>query len=314
MLRSTSVVITTTGASPLIALSPVSRPTLAGAVPVDQVVVLLVGQRLDRRGVEALAALGQRQVHRELADHRLAGPGRRADQHAAALLQRLARLVLERVELERQDRRELRQRGEPGAPAGRGYRSAGLVIATRLLSAATVVAIGVVQPLGMVHGVPPSSRPAPVDAVLFDFHGTIAQVEDPVEWVLAAAATCGVALDRDPRDRRWPTAWSPPAGPAGRARAGSRPTWPRSRPTATWPRPRTGPRTRGWPRRSSCPWPASPRPSTTGCCVRRAGGRIADTVPTLQALHAAGIPVAVRQQHRLRHPPALRGARLRPST
>ena len=29
MLRSTSVVITTTGASPLIELSPVSRPTLA---------------------------------------------------------------------------------------------------------------------------------------------------------------------------------------------------------------------------------------------------------------------------------------------
>jgi hypothetical protein len=29
MLRSTSVVITTTGASPLTALSPVSRPTLA---------------------------------------------------------------------------------------------------------------------------------------------------------------------------------------------------------------------------------------------------------------------------------------------
>ena len=32
MLRSTSVVITTTGASPLTALSPVSRPTRSGAV------------------------------------------------------------------------------------------------------------------------------------------------------------------------------------------------------------------------------------------------------------------------------------------
>ena len=30
MLRSTSVVITTTGASPLMALSPVSRPTASG--------------------------------------------------------------------------------------------------------------------------------------------------------------------------------------------------------------------------------------------------------------------------------------------
>jgi HAD superfamily hydrolase (TIGR01509 family) len=35
-----------------------------------------------------------------------------------------------------------------------------------------------------------------VDAVLFDFHGTLAQVEDPVAWVLAAAAECGVLLDR----------------------------------------------------------------------------------------------------------------------
>jgi HAD superfamily hydrolase (TIGR01509 family) len=35
-----------------------------------------------------------------------------------------------------------------------------------------------------------------VDAVLFDFHGTLAQVEDPVSWVLAAAATCGRELDR----------------------------------------------------------------------------------------------------------------------
>ncbi|MEV4708103.1 HAD-IA family hydrolase [Actinoplanes sp. NPDC049316] len=35
-----------------------------------------------------------------------------------------------------------------------------------------------------------------VDAVLFDFHGTLAQVEDPVAWVTAAAAACGAALDR----------------------------------------------------------------------------------------------------------------------
>jgi HAD superfamily hydrolase (TIGR01509 family) len=35
-----------------------------------------------------------------------------------------------------------------------------------------------------------------IEAVLFDFHGTIAQVEDAVDWVLAAAAECGVALDR----------------------------------------------------------------------------------------------------------------------
>ncbi|NES13141.1 MULTISPECIES: HAD family hydrolase [Micromonospora] len=40
----------------------------------------------------------------------------------------------------------------------------------------------------------PSRRP--VEGVLLDFHGTLAQVEDPREWVLAAAAACGVELDR----------------------------------------------------------------------------------------------------------------------
>jgi HAD superfamily hydrolase (TIGR01509 family) len=56
----------------------------------------------------------------------------------------------------------------------------------------------------MVHGVPEEPRKAPfvpheihpVEGVLFDFHGTIAQVEDAVEWVSAAAADCGTALDR----------------------------------------------------------------------------------------------------------------------
>jgi HAD superfamily hydrolase (TIGR01509 family) len=52
--------------------------------------------------------------------------------------------------------------------------------------------------LGKVHGVPPAD-PLPVSprlkAVLFDFHGTVAQVEDAVEWVVAAAAVCGTTLD-----------------------------------------------------------------------------------------------------------------------
>ncbi|MET8090545.1 HAD-IA family hydrolase [Micromonospora sp. NPDC005220] len=45
----------------------------------------------------------------------------------------------------------------------------------------------------------PAARRAsrrPVKAVLFDFHGTLAQVEDPQQWVLKAAAACGVTLDR----------------------------------------------------------------------------------------------------------------------
>ncbi|MEU8818940.1 HAD-IA family hydrolase [Actinoplanes sp. NPDC048796] len=43
---------------------------------------------------------------------------------------------------------------------------------------------------------PPHRPHRQVDAVLFDFHGTLAQVEDPVTWVLAAAAACGHSLDR----------------------------------------------------------------------------------------------------------------------
>jgi HAD superfamily hydrolase (TIGR01509 family) len=34
--------------------------------------------------------------------------------------------------------------------------------------------------------------------VLFDFHGTLAQVEDPVTWVVAAAAACGTRLSGGP--------------------------------------------------------------------------------------------------------------------
>ncbi|MEU8300423.1 HAD-IA family hydrolase [Micromonospora sp. NPDC048909] len=42
------------------------------------------------------------------------------------------------------------------------------------------------------------SRPSrrQVKAVLFDFHGTLAQVEEPREWVRQAAAACGVDLER----------------------------------------------------------------------------------------------------------------------
>ena len=38
--------------------------------------------------------------------------------------------------------------------------------------------------------------PTPPSAVLFDFHGTLVQVEDPVVWVRRAAAACGRDLDR----------------------------------------------------------------------------------------------------------------------
>lgn len=43
---------------------------------------------------------------------------------------------------------------------------------------------------------PPQTGRRTVEAVLFDFHGTLAQVEDPITWVTEAAATCGATLDR----------------------------------------------------------------------------------------------------------------------
>jgi hypothetical protein len=84
MLRRTSVVITTTGASPLIELSPVSRPTLAAPVAGHEVAELLVREGLQRGGVERLAARAQGQPDGELPHHRLAGTGRGGDQGALA--------------------------------------------------------------------------------------------------------------------------------------------------------------------------------------------------------------------------------------
>jgi HAD superfamily hydrolase (TIGR01509 family) len=60
-------------------------------------------------------------------------------------------------------------------------------------------------PIGIVHDVPdadestdhpPHTSRRQVEAVLFDFHGTLAQVEDAVVWVTAAAKACGAVLDR----------------------------------------------------------------------------------------------------------------------
>lgn len=38
--------------------------------------------------------------------------------------------------------------------------------------------------------------PRSADAVLFDFHGTLAMTVDPVTWVLEAAAACGAEMER----------------------------------------------------------------------------------------------------------------------
>ena len=82
---------------------------LLRTVSAHQIVVLLVAQRLDWRGVEALPARGQGQVHGELAHHRLTRAGRCADQDAVSVLQRLARAPLEVIEPKRQLLGEARQ-------------------------------------------------------------------------------------------------------------------------------------------------------------------------------------------------------------
>src|ERR671918_264778 len=79
MLRSTSVVMTTTGA----------------------VGELLVGQRFDRRGVEGLAALGQGPGARVLRHDRLPRAGGRGHEHRTVLIERGQRPELEGIELER---------------------------------------------------------------------------------------------------------------------------------------------------------------------------------------------------------------------
>jgi HAD superfamily hydrolase (TIGR01509 family) len=158
----------------------------------------------------------------------------------------------------------------------------------------------------MVHGVPeepggPATGTAahrvprqrgPIEAVLFDFHGTIVQVEDAVEWVQAAAAECGVAVDRARA-----TALADQLVTVGRA---------------------------GGPRPSRIPphlaevyaerdlLPAAHRAAYSGLAatvdagidgfaealyarlLRPEGWRAyADTLPTLQALHAARVPVGI---------------------
>ena len=66
-----------------------------------QVGELLVRQRLERRGVEGLAALLDRHPDSELADHRLTGPGGSGDEDRLAAEQCLQSFGLESVETER---------------------------------------------------------------------------------------------------------------------------------------------------------------------------------------------------------------------
>jgi hypothetical protein len=89
---------------------PGQQADVLGPVPLDQVGELLVRQGLDGGGVEALAALAQRQEDRVLPHDGLAGPGRRRHEDPVPPVQRCAALDLEFVEPERIQSGELRER------------------------------------------------------------------------------------------------------------------------------------------------------------------------------------------------------------
>ena len=97
------------------------QPDALAAVGRHEVAVLLVRQRLERRGVEAFPPAVQRALDRELGHHRLAGAGRRGDQHRMTGVQRLDRVDLERIEREVIPLGERRWGGHP-ASLGTGFR------------------------------------------------------------------------------------------------------------------------------------------------------------------------------------------------
>ncbi|MEZ5203894.1 MAG: hypothetical protein R2701_05820 [Acidimicrobiales bacterium] len=76
------------------------QPHLVGAEAMAQVGELLVGERLDRGGVEGSSPAGQRAIDRVVGHHGLACPRRRRDQHVAVGVDGRVGLALEPVELE----------------------------------------------------------------------------------------------------------------------------------------------------------------------------------------------------------------------
>jgi HAD superfamily hydrolase (TIGR01509 family) len=144
----------------------------------------------------------------------------------------------------------------------------------------------------MVHGVPEARLGSGIEAVLFDFHGTIAQVEDPLEWVLAAAAECGTTLDV--MRATWLADRLVTAGRAG----GPRPTRIPPHLAEVWADRDLTPTSH---RAAFAGLAATVEAGIDGLaealygrCLRPEGWRLyADTVPTLRALYGAGVPVAV---------------------
>ena len=125
--------------------------------------------------------------------------------------------------------------------------------------------------------------------MLFDFHGTIAQVEDPVEWVLAAAAECGTSLDP-----MLATSLADRLVTAGRA-GGPRPgRIPVHLAEVYADRDLTPTAHRAAYQGLAETVAPDLAEALYGRLLRPEGWRpYADTIPTLQALYAAGVPVGV---------------------
>ena len=125
--------------------------------------------------------------------------------------------------------------------------------------------------------------------MLFDFHGTIAQVEDPVEWVLAAAAECGATLDL-----MLATSLADRLVTAGRA-GGPRPGRVPVHLAEVYADRDLTPTAHRAAYQGLAETVAPDLAEALYARLLRPEGWIpyADTIPTLQALYAAGVPVGV---------------------
>jgi HAD superfamily hydrolase (TIGR01509 family) len=145
---------------------------------------------------------------------------------------------------------------------------------------------------GPARRCPGPSRTRPPQAVLFDFQGTLAQVEDAVTWVREAARTRGVELDR-PRA----TGLADRLVTAGRA-GGPLPYRIPPHLTEAYTERDLDPRAHrttytGLARTVDCGVDGLPETLYERLLSPAGWVAYADAVPTLKALRAAGVPVAV---------------------
>ncbi|HEX6500506.1 MAG TPA: HAD family hydrolase [Micromonosporaceae bacterium] len=128
--------------------------------------------------------------------------------------------------------------------------------------------------------------------MLFDFHGTLAQVEEPVDWVIAAAGACGVEL---PRARA--TGLADRLVAAGRA-GGPLPTRIPPHLAEVWAERDLFEHAHraaytGLARTVDAGIEGLPEALYERVLCAEGWAGYADTVPTLAALHAFGVPVGV---------------------